>query len=112
MSHTPGPWICHLGRPDSEAEGCRCRNVLAEPYMGAIATVLVDNGLKVSEGGNDCPPEMEARANARLISAAPDLLKALEALAGVCRCTNGCAPDDMTCCTNMAAAAIRKARGT
>ncbi len=53
----------------------------------------------------------EAIANAHLIAAAPELLEALETLADVCPCQNGCAPDDMTCATNKAKAAITKARG-
>lgn len=34
------------------------------------------------------------------------LRKALTGLLDVCRCTNGCAPDDMTCATNVALAAL------
>lgn len=37
--------------------------------MGAIATVHVDNGLPVGEGGNDAPPADEAAANMRYIAA-------------------------------------------
>jgi len=37
--------------------------------MGAIATVHVDNGLPIGEGGNDAPPAEEAAANMRYIAA-------------------------------------------
>lgn len=60
-AHTPGPW-----------------NVLPwfSPSGAEITTVQALNRTVA-----DCPGEDEtAKANARLISAAPDLLKALEAL--------------------------------
>lgn len=57
---------------------CRCSSILGGEYAGAIGQVFEDNGKSVSDGGNDCPPRDEARANARLIAAAPDLLKACE----------------------------------
>jgi hypothetical protein len=53
----------------------------------------------------------EHEANVNLICAAPDLLEALEALLEVCHCTNGCAPNDMSCASNVARAAINKAKG-
>ena len=46
--------------------------------MGGICRVEFDNGLPISEGGNDAPDLEQAKANARLIAAAPDLLEALE----------------------------------
>ncbi|MPR62730.1 hypothetical protein D7027_13045 [Ochrobactrum intermedium] len=49
--------------------------------MGCIATVEVDNGRAVSDGGNDAPPLEEAVANMHLIAAAPDMYEALEAAA-------------------------------
>jgi hypothetical protein len=74
-SHTPGPWpVPHF----ATGHGCDCRYILAGEHMGGIAEVYVDNGKKVSDGGNDCPPIEEAKANARLIAAAPELLAALK----------------------------------
>lgn len=68
---TPGPWWTpHLS---NDATTCNCAYVLNEGYCGAIATIHVDNG----EGGNDSPPLEEAKANGRLIAAAPDLYAAL-----------------------------------
>jgi hypothetical protein len=85
---TPGPWICHLGQPDDMPEKtCRCRSILAEPYQGAVGQLYVDNGLPIADGGNDCPPEPEARANARLISEAredvPRMAKEIRRLRGL-----------------------------
>ena len=46
--------------------------------MGSICTISISDGKTISEFGNDCPPLDEAKANARLIAAAPDLLDALQ----------------------------------
>lgn len=74
-AHTPGPWsVPHFAR----AHSCGCRYIFAGDYLGGIAEVYVDNGKAPSDGGNDCPSVDEATANARLISAAPDLLAALK----------------------------------
>ena len=75
--HTPGPWTLPHFADDSV--DCNCLYILADGYAGAICVVNVDNGLPISEGGNDCPPLEEAIANAYLLHAAPDLLDA-------CRC--------------------------
>jgi hypothetical protein len=64
---TPGPWYPgHLGT----ASTCQCRSIVDDgSYMGAIATVHVDNGIPIGEGGNDAPPAEEAAANMRYIAA-------------------------------------------
>lgn len=73
--HTPGPWsVPHMARDEV---GCNCAYVLAEPYMGSICTISISDGKTIRDFGNDCPPLDEAKANARLIAAAPDLLAAL-----------------------------------
>lgn len=73
---TPGPWWTpHLS---NDATTCNCAYVLNEGgYCGAIATIHVDNGLRVGQGGNDAPPLNEAKANGHLIAAAPELYAAL-----------------------------------
>ena len=74
-SFTPGPW--HVGHLGSEST-CQCRGICDEGYAGGIATVHVDNGIKmIGEGGNDCPPLAEAVANMHLMAAAPELLACL-----------------------------------
>ena len=79
--HTPGPWsVPHFAQPDV---GCQCTYVLSSGYFGCIATIAIANGIgSVADGDNDCPPLEEARANAHLIAAAPELLEALELARG------------------------------
>lgn len=77
---TPGQWYPgHLGTDST----CQCRSIVDEGiYMGAIATVHVDNGLPIGEGGNDAPPAEEAAANMRYIAACnPVAISELLALA-------------------------------
>lgn len=75
--HSPGPWyVGHLG---DDTINCNCRHIVDEGYMGGIATVHIDNGIKsISEGGNDCPPKEEAIANMHLIATSPDLLDSVD----------------------------------
>lgn len=77
-AHTPGPW--YPGHFIDPASKCQCRGIVDENHGGGIAVVNVDNGKPLGDGGNDCPPLEEARANARLIAAAPDLLEACKPL--------------------------------
>jgi hypothetical protein len=75
---TPGPWAPgHMTDPETT---CECRYILSDGagYFGSVAVVSKSNGLRVGEGGNDCPPEEEAIANAHLIAAAPELYEALQ----------------------------------
>lgn len=70
--HTQGPWEC--GHIANDEHPCNCTSIVSEGYAGGIATVHVDNGIAIiAEGGNDCPPLEEAKANSRLIAAAPEL---------------------------------------
>jgi hypothetical protein len=102
--HTRGPWVCI---PQAD-----CRSIL-------IATQH-KHGHGIAEVWIDLAPYAEsAEANARLISAAPELLEALERVeqrareSGECPfCRQppeiGCAP---ACPLTAARAAIKKARG-
>lgn len=65
---TPGPW--HPGCFVADNTPCQCKYVLAESYMGSIATISVNNDLAVGDGGNDSPPVDEAKANLRFIASA------------------------------------------
>jgi hypothetical protein len=56
---------------------CQCRHICNGGYAGCIATVSVNNGLLVGQGGNDGPPLEEAIANMHLIAASPKLFEAL-----------------------------------
>jgi hypothetical protein len=74
---TPGPWEPpHFSRHDS---GCDCTSIVEGGYAGGIAHVHFSNGIsKISDGGNDCPPAEEAKANGFLIAAAPELYAAID----------------------------------
>jgi hypothetical protein len=89
--HTPGPWEI-------------------EPNAGKGAWISNDFGWAALALGND---HDNARANARLIAAAPDLLEALTALAnGVdFNIKNGSCPLDLGVRLKKARAAIAKAEG-
>lgn len=95
VKHTPGPWsIPHFARSDDEwAESnkkfanlglsfgnsrCDCAYVLCDHYAGSICDISINNGKAICDGGNDAPPLEEAKANARLIAAAPTLLSLLK----------------------------------
>lgn len=104
--HTPGPWACHFG---DESTTCDCRYILAEyGGMGSIADISVCEKMEGDWGDDIGPPADVAKANARLIAAAPDLLAALERF--VAHYPNGINPmlDDAA---SAARAAIAKARG-
>lgn len=75
--HTPPPWYPgHLG---NEEVNCDCRYIIAENgLMGGIGEVYLDNGLLISEGGNDAPDLETAIANMHLIAASPEMLDSLD----------------------------------
>lgn len=74
---TPGPWcVPHFA---DDTHPCMCISVVGmHGGMGGICDIEIDNGLLISEGGNDAPDIEQAKANAHLIAAAPDLYEALE----------------------------------
>lgn len=115
MSHTPGPWM--PGHMVDDDNACDCRSILSEHYMGSIATVDVWNGIEgIGNGDNDSPPLEEAKANAHLIAAAPDLLEALETIDGYFRSGNSVPVERATIKADTDAvrkmkAAIAKAKG-
>ena len=90
--HTPGPW-----KPACGARGTTCRH----------PAILCDGG----QVGNATRQGSEAAtdANARLIAAAPDLLEALQTIAGYLDDTAACNSDKAMAST--ARAAIAKATG-
>ena len=78
MNHTPGPW--HVGHFADDSHLCNCTGILSECYAGAVAEIKIGNGIPIGDGGNDCPPLEEAKANGRLIAAAPDYADAVETM--------------------------------
>ena len=99
--HTPGPW----GTLPEECD---------KPYIRVRGTVLgrrykVANVITpIYDGVHEREAE-ETRANARLIAAAPDLLEALQTIAGHLDDTAACNSDKAMAST--ARAAIAKATG-
>ena len=78
LKYTPAPWITpHFV---DNRQPCKCTTILSDNYAGGIAIVLIDNGHKIDNGGNDCPPLKEAQANAHILTNAPLLLEAIELL--------------------------------
>lgn len=66
---TAGPWMA--GHLSDDGHSCNCASILSDTgIMGAVATVHRDNGLPISEGGNDAPPLSEAKANQKHIAEA------------------------------------------
>lgn len=76
MAHTPGPWIVS-GLLDSGVQPPKYESINADGPR-AIATVYVHTDALGADP--TCLDMDEARANARLIAAAPALLAALEGL--------------------------------
>lgn len=66
--HTPGPWTMH----PIFSYGAEVRSLTQVAWCGEAA--------RYGESGDQIIDAAEARANARLIAAAPDLLAACEAL--------------------------------
>ena len=91
MKHTPGPWSYR----DVTTEGTK--------VYAKIVSGKTDVGFS---GAYKILPEAEADANARLIAAAPDLLKALGIIANT-----DCATQREVRIAAIARAAISKAQG-
>lgn len=76
VKHTPGPWTAHFNEAGaSGATTCSIYDDAHEPDTGYIADVYRNHI------GSFIPME-EFEANARLIAAAPDLLKELDVRVG------------------------------
>lgn len=110
MSHTPGEWFCHFA--DDSAK-CNCTSILSggQDGMGAIAEVFHAEQAKHGEYGREYEPVEVAKANARLICAAPDLLEALEELRAAVLADGNHEPADVPAALRKAGAALNKARG-
>jgi hypothetical protein len=68
MSHTPGPWtVPHFAKEDS---GCHCGYVFDNEGEYTVCEVFFQD--ESDEYGQN-PPIDQAKANARIIAAAPDL---------------------------------------
>lgn len=87
--HTPGPWTIEDGYIISEKWDNIC--------------LIIPRFSKVK-------PTEEVLANARLIVAAPELLKVCKRFVKSSACKNGCSPKDMTCDTQFAKRIIAKVK--
>ena len=76
--HTPGPWT--IGKVSHKKQCVDIDSLHADPSVGHQSW----RGLARAYGFNDMPAEGTAAmlANARLIAAAPELLEALQKIAG------------------------------
>lgn len=99
MEHSEGPW--EVGKMSPVSKG--------KPQMIVVRAVNSPMNSHIVPVGPDDNPENEA--NAALIAASPMLLEAVERFLESSACTNDCEPDDMTCDTNFARAAIASAKG-
>jgi hypothetical protein len=72
FKYSSSPWLGgHFIDPE---HSCNCDGIVAfNGKMGSIATITIDNGKSISEGGNDGPSLEEAIANNNLIVKAPDM---------------------------------------
>lgn len=102
VKHTPGPW--------EYVQSTEHHGPYISSYAGDVAdcyTMSNPMAASIRNGGDSYPVTFQgeqAEANARLISAAPDLLAALKALRNACI---GMVPE----CAPMVDAAILKAEG-
>lgn len=102
--HTPGPWVWNETgyslRPAVKSEGSPFVTILEVETWG-----MVERGCDISR------MSAEGDANLALIAAAPELLAALERIAGF-TLSQFMGPHDMALeCVNVAIAAIAKAKG-
>ena len=108
--HTPGPWLA-AAKPSSIVGW-----PIVQPATGRLICNInyVQRTVIDPEVAGDRAFNRESEANARLIAAAPDLLKALRALVAVHRAldTVGAMPADKAIAYGQAEAAIVAATGS
>ena len=82
LDGVPAGYQLHAGHLADDTHTCDCAYIFDDGHAGGIAQVLINNGLPVSEGGNDAPQKDLAKAYLRLLVAAanalPELLDMLE----------------------------------
>ncbi len=105
MTHTPGPWDQHIRLDtDDRSDPRGCYLAIGSDAWGEFAKVVV----RMSHKDEDSQMGL---ANARLISAAPDLLEVLEALVSTLSANDEDGLTEFAEPMVAARAAIAKARG-
>ncbi|MFC5374024.1 hypothetical protein ACFPIF_15780 [Brevundimonas faecalis] len=78
LAEAIGPVEWHPGHLCRDDHPCDCAYVFDDGHAGAIATVHVNDGLSISEGGNDAPePELAKLHQAFIAAANPATILAL-----------------------------------
>lgn len=78
----------------------------AGPFIKELDGYAIYSGEGLSAIATD--PEYQKRIVVA-VNSNEKLIKALRGLLEVCNCSNGCAPDDMSCASNFAALALAEA---
>jgi hypothetical protein len=99
-SHTPGPW---LYVPEADCDG--------DPRIDPLARPITDHTVHIGHLAIFMGTSDEAEANARLISAAPEMLEALKAAAEALFCTDNRFEIGGKTALQIVEAAITKATG-
>lgn len=82
----------------------RARRVAA--MTRATERQAIDRVRNIADGRPGAFSDDDLRVLVTLAEEAVELRRALRGLIAVCKCTNGCEPDDMTCATNRARRAL------
>lgn len=99
--HTPGPWVVETPMPDEYAIVQAGLETYEWQFIATVSVGIPAEGLM---------PRQEAKANARLIAAAPDLLAALRDLVAFTERQTATWPDQPQSLT-AARAALTKTEG-
>lgn len=109
MKHTPGPW-CVESAMGEDTDIALAYEIPSEGSPIIIATCFP--GDKTEEDDGDAITYKQARANAKLMAAAPDMLAALRvADDAICQATWEVRQKELTNASNIVRAAIAKAEG-
>lgn len=70
LAKAAGGVAWHAGHLCRDDHPCDCAYIFDDGHAGAVASVHVDNGLPIADGGNDAPETELAKAIQRFIAAA------------------------------------------
>ncbi len=78
--HTPAPWTLPRLVTAKDEDSRKRTGIGSITNFGGVCDIIVDNGKRIVDGGNDGPPLEEAQANAVLIAYTPILYEVLKSL--------------------------------